>query len=232
MLEDADGAWLVARDVASTGRRSRCSPRHSAPSAIFAERIEVARLPKPVSKPKEEQGAFSLPVSLDISRIELPDIALGAGAGRRRGGGRGEGLARAPKPRRCWSTSKLNIARSDGRAGNIDASIDFAPDDNRLDIDIRASEPPGGIIANLLKLPGEPPVEINVSGSGPAADWTGSGTFAVDGSVITRVDARHQLTDRGSADRGEGRRRVRALHAGKRCARCLPARRASTSPAR
>ena len=32
---------------------------------------------KPVSKPKEEQGAFSLPVAIDISRIELPDIALG-----------------------------------------------------------------------------------------------------------------------------------------------------------
>ncbi len=100
--------------------------------------------------------------------------------------------------------SQLNVARNDGRAGNIDASIDFAPDENRLGLDIRASEPQGGILANLLKLPGEPPVEINVSGSGPAADWSGSGTFAVDGTVVTRVEGRHQFTDQGSAIEAKG----------------------------
>ena len=66
------------------------------------------------------------------------------------------------------------------------------------------SEPQGGIIANLLNLPGEPPVELNVSGSGPAADWSGSGTFAVDGVVVTRVEGRHQLTDMGNAIEAKG----------------------------
>jgi translocation and assembly module TamB len=203
VLEDVDGAWLVARDIAVDWSPLKLFSATFSAERIFAKRIEVARAPKPVSKPKEEQGAFSLPVAIDISRIELPDIALGPALAGGVASVAATGSARA-EASPLLVTSKLNIARSDGRAGNIDASIDFAPDDNRIDIDIRASEPQGGIIANLLKLPGEPPVEINVSGSGPAADWSGSGTFAVDGSVITRVDARHQFTDRGSAIEASG----------------------------
>ncbi len=94
-------------------------------------------------------------------------------------------------------------------------SIDFAPADNRIDIDVRASEPQGGILANLLQLPGEPPVEISVTGSGPAANWSGSGTFAVDGDghyPRRRAPPVHRSRQR---DRGDGLGRVRALHAGK-----------------
>ena len=180
---------------------------------IFAERIEVARTPKPASEPKEEAGSFSLPVSIDLKQIDLPDIALGPALAGGVASIAAKGSARA-ETSPLQIVSKLNVARSDGRAGNIDASIDFAPDENRLGLDIRASEPQGGILANLLKLPGEPPVEINVSGSGPAANWSGSGTFAVDGTVITRVEGRHQFTERRQRDRGEGRWRFRALHAG------------------
>ena len=37
----------------STGRRCRCFPRPSRPTAIFAERVELARLPKGESAPTE-----------------------------------------------------------------------------------------------------------------------------------------------------------------------------------
>ena len=214
VLEDEDGPWLVGaqhrrRLVAAQADHRR---RFDA-DRIFAERIEVARMPKPTSEPKEEAGSFSLPVSIDLKQIDLPDIALGPALAGGVASVAAKGSARA-EASPLQIVSQLNIARSDGRAGNIDASIDFAPADNRLDLDIRASEPQGGILANLLKLPGEPPVEINVSGSGPAADWSGSGTFAVDGTVITRVEGEAPVHRQGKRHRGEGRRRFRALHAG------------------
>src|SRR5690606_10183656 len=133
----------------------------------------------------------------------LPDIALGPELAGGVASVAAKGSAEA-QTSPLQIVSRLSVTRSDGRAGDIDATIDFAPADNRLNIDLRASEPEGGIIANLLNLPGEPPVEINVSGSGPAANWSGSGTFAVDGAVVTRVDARHQFTAGGSAVEASG----------------------------
>src|SRR5690606_35222025 len=116
---------------------------------IAAERIEMARTPKPVSKPKDAQGSFSLPVSIDVTKIDLPDIALGPALAGGVASVAATGSAQVTASP-LQIVSKLNVARSDGRAGNIDALVDFSPDANKLDLDIRASEPQGGIIANLL----------------------------------------------------------------------------------
>ncbi|HEY6633858.1 MAG TPA: translocation/assembly module TamB domain-containing protein [Rhizobiaceae bacterium] len=203
VLEDADGPWLVARNIALDWSPIRLITKTFQADRIYAERIEMSRAPKPASKPKEEAGSFSLPVSIDIRQIDLPDIALGPQLAGGVASVAATGSAQAEtSPLKI--VSQLNIARSDGRAGNIDAKIDFAPADNRLNIEVRASEPQGGILANLLGLPGDPPVEINVSGSGPAADWSGSGTFAVDGAVVTRVEGRHLLTSDGSLIEAKG----------------------------
>ncbi len=197
VVEDEEGPWLVARGVAIDWSPSRLLSATFSADRVFAQRIEVARAPKPANLPKEETRPFSLPISLDLRQIDLPDIALGPALAGGVASVAAKGSARvAASPLQV--VSQFNVARSDGRAGNVDASIDFAPADNRLDVDIRASEPQGGIIANLLKLPGEPAVEIDVTGSGPAADWIGNGTFAVDGTVVTRIDARHRLTQTGS----------------------------------
>jgi translocation and assembly module TamB len=98
----------------------------------------------------------------------------------------------------------LNVARSDGKQGSVDATVNFAPENNKLDLDVEASEPAGGIIANLLKVPGAPPVGITVSGSGPLADWSGKGAFSVDGQVVTQLSARHQLTGKGNRIEAKG----------------------------
>ncbi|RUU45066.1 translocation/assembly module TamB, partial [Mesorhizobium sp. M2C.T.Ca.TU.002.02.1.1] len=105
----------------------------------------------------------------------------------------------------------------------VDAKIHFAPADNKLDLDLKASEPAGGIIANLLKLPDAPPVNIVVSGSGPLANWSGVGTFMVDGRIVSQLTGRHQLTDKGHRieAKGDGEfegflpEKIKALFAGK-----------------
>lgn len=203
VVSDEEGPWLVARGIAVDWSPLSLFSATFRAERIFAQRIEIARTPQPASKPKEESGSFSLPVAIDIEKIDLPDIALGPALAGGVASVSASGSARA-EASPLQLVSQLNIARSDGQAGNIDAAIDFSPDDNRLDLEIRASEPRGGIIANLLKLPNEPAVEINVSGSGPMADWFGSGTFAVDDTVITRIDARHRFTENGNAVEASG----------------------------
>ncbi len=205
VLEDRQGPWLVLRDAAiDWSPLSLLSKRFSA-ERVAVGRIELARLPlaDPNAKPKNG-GTTTLPVSIDIDRIDLPQIALGealAGSGIAELAAKGSLHAEASP---LDIETVLNVVRSDGKKGSIDAKIGFAPADNKLDLDVKASEPAGGIIANLLKLPDAPPVDITLAGSGPLANWAGKGAFSVNGEVVTQLTARHRLTDKGNRIEANG----------------------------
>ncbi|PTE07797.1 translocation/assembly module TamB domain-containing protein [Mesorhizobium helmanticense] len=203
VLEDREGAWLVARKLAvDWSPRALLSKSFSA-DRIAAGRIELARLPVASTQPSQG-GATTLPVSVDIRQIELPEIALGqalAGSGIAELAAKGALKADAAP---LAVETNVDITRHDGKQGTVEAKINFAPADNKLDLDLKASEPAGGIIANLLNLPDAPPVDIVVSGTGPIANWNGVGTFVVDGQIVTQLTGRHQLTDRGSHVEAKG----------------------------
>ncbi|WP_027167605.1 translocation/assembly module TamB domain-containing protein [Mesorhizobium sp. WSM3224] len=196
VLEDRAGPWMVARNVALDWSPTALLSWNFNADRFAAGRIELARLPQPSQQPSQG-GSTSLPVSIDVREIDLPEIALGqelAGSGIAELAAKGS-LKADPSPLAIESV--LNVSRHDGKQGNVDAKIHFAPADNKLDLDLKASEPAGGIIANLLKLPDAPPVNIVVSGTGPLANWSGIGTFMVDGRIVSQLTGRHQLTDKG-----------------------------------
>ncbi|AZO74588.1 translocation/assembly module TamB domain-containing protein [Mesorhizobium sp. M1D.F.Ca.ET.043.01.1.1] len=196
VLEDRAGPWLVARKVALDWSPTALLSRNFNADRIAAERIELARLPQG-GQQSSQSGSTGLPVSIDVKQIDLPEIALGqelAGSGIAELAAKGS-LKADPSP--LAIDTVLNVARHDGREGSVDAKVHFAPADNKLDLDLKASEPAGGIIANLLKLPDAPPVDIVVSGTGPLANWSGIGTFVVDRQIVTQLTGRHQLSDKG-----------------------------------
>ncbi|TPI50996.1 translocation/assembly module TamB [Mesorhizobium sp. B3-1-7] len=222
VLEDRAGPWMVARKVALDWSPTALLSWNFDADRFAAGRIELARLPQPSQQPSQS-GSTSLPVSIDVKQIDLPEIALGqelAGSGIAELAAKGS-LKADPSPLAIESV--LNVSRHDGREGNVDAKIHFAPADNKLDLDLKASEPAGGIIANLLKLPDAPPINIVVSGSGPLANWSGVGTFMVDGRIVSQLTGRHQLTDKGHRieAKGDGQfegflpEKIKALFAGK-----------------
>ncbi|MEI8701716.1 translocation/assembly module TamB domain-containing protein [Mesorhizobium sp. ISC15] len=203
VLEDRQGAWLVARKVAVDWSPLELLSKSFSAGRIAADRIELARLPVAGTQPSQG-GATTLPVSLDIKQIDLPEIALGqalAGSGIAELAAKGAFKADAAP---LALETNLNITRHDGKQGKVDANIHFAPADNKLDLDLKASEPAGGIIANLLNLPDTPPVDIVVTGTGPVANWSGIGTFVVDGQIVTQLTGRHQLTDKGNYVEAKG----------------------------
>lgn len=203
VLEDRNGAWLVARKVAVDWSPLALLSKNFSADRIAAERIELARLPVAGTEPSKS-GSTGLPVSLDIKAIDLPQIALGqqlAGSGIAELAAKGSAKVDASP---LAIETVLNVTRHDGKQGNVDANIHFAPADNKLDLDLKASEPADGIIANLLKLPGAPPVNIVVSGTGPLANWSGVGTFMVDGQIVTQLTGRHQQTDKGNRIEAKG----------------------------
>ena len=203
-IEDRQGPWLVLRDVAVDWSPTALLSKTFRAERVAVQRIEMARTPAPSTQPAEKSGGGGLPVSVDIRAIDLPDIALGeelAGAGIAELAAKGSLKADASP---LAVASDLTVERRDGRQGSVVGSVHFAPADNRLDLDLKASEPAGGIIANLLKLPDAPPVDIAVKGSGPLADWSGTGTFSVAGRVVTQLSARYQSTDAGNRIEAKG----------------------------
>ena len=74
VLSDADGAWFAARGIAIEWSPLKLLSSTFRASLVHADRVEVARLPESGSGTSEGGG---LPVSLDIDRLDLPQIALG-----------------------------------------------------------------------------------------------------------------------------------------------------------
>src|SRR5689334_2846172 len=167
VLSDSEGAWLAARGIAVDWSPSALLSMAFRAQSVHAYRVEFARLPKSQAKSGEGGG---LPVSLDITRLDFPQIMLGPSLAGEIAQVSAEGSLRAEAEPLAIATD-LKIERRDGRQGTLDAKIDFAPAKDRLAVEVHGSEPAGGIIANLLRLPGAPPVEIAVSGTGPAANW-------------------------------------------------------------
>ena len=96
-----------------------------------------------------------------------------------------------------------NITRLD-QPGQIAATLVFAPDENRLEVDVDASEPAGGLVATLLALPGAPAVNLKIQGSGPLSDFMANGALTVGDESAATLTA--QVTDTA-----EGRRISAAL---------------------
>lgn len=202
VMADAKGAWLVLRDVELDWSPLALLSSTFKADRVAVGRIELARLPQPSAEP-DTGGDTSLPVSLDIARFELPDIAVGPElAG---------GIARLAANGSLTAAAdlksigvKADVERTDGEAGSIKATVEFMPAEKKLAVDIVASEPRGGLLATTLGLPGEPAVDLVVSGSGPYSDWQGKGSFSIDGTVITTVTARHGVTNRGNRIEASG----------------------------
>lgn len=203
VVEDSVGPWLVLRGVEVDWSPLRLLRRRFEAERVHASRVEIARLPE-LGESTSDSSGFDLPVAVAIQKIDLPEIALGEALA-------GSGVAELAADGSVFAETgplvvdaKLNVRRTDGVAGTLAADIVFQPEQNRLQLDVDASEPAGGIIANLLQLPGDPAVGIRISGSGPAADWTGKGSFSVDGAVVASVEGTHRLTETGSAITARG----------------------------
>lgn len=196
IVEDSEGPWLKLREISTDLSYLQLISKKVSADTLRVGRIEVAR--RPVAAADDGSSTtFQLPVDIDIARIELPEIALGADlAGEVATLSATSKLVATASPLRI--ETEAQVSRTDQRQGDLALTLVFAPDENRLDLKVEGHEPQGGVIANLLKLPGAPPVSIAVEGSGPASDWRGQGAIAVNEAVAAKFTGRHQFVEGGS----------------------------------
>ncbi|WP_448192048.1 translocation/assembly module TamB domain-containing protein [Azospirillum sp. sgz301742] len=185
-MADREGVWLTLRDAHLALNPMALPARRVEIKELSAAQVVVERPPAASAEPQPKSSAQpalpKLPVTVALDRLAVGELRLGEallgeaavlsvnGSARLAAGG--DGL-----------DTTLEVARIDDRPGRAALTLGFDPDDQRLGLDLKASEPAGGVIARMLNIPGLPPVEATLDGQGTLADWKGRLT-ATGGDVV------------------------------------------------
>jgi translocation and assembly module TamB len=171
-VADAEGTWLKIDQVSLRWSRFALLRLVLDIDSLDIGRIDVLRRPVPAAAPAQEKrpettrSAFrpNLPVKVRLGRLSVAQIALAqplldrAATLALRGTADLGGASDAAR-------LELSVQRADA-PGEIAANVAFDPSDGRLSVNVAATEPEGGLIARLAKIPGLPPIEISLNGAG------------------------------------------------------------------
>ena len=198
-IADREGVWLRIENAKLNWSRTALFTGRLSIQSLVAERIDFIRKPLPdTGLPSPESSSFSLPElplsvnidSLDVARLKFgPDIF---------------GLQSEVSLTGSLSladgslTSVFDIKRLDGPGGNFALRAAYANADQKLDLDLKVSEPANGIVANVLNIDGRPPVDLTLTGKGTlddlkidlALDTNGSRILTGGFTLVRHADGR------------------------------------------
>jgi translocation and assembly module TamB len=176
---------------------------------ISADTVNFIRAPRPPKAPATTQTTNSsgspLPVGIRVAQIDLPDINLSQALSGRDFSLSVKGSIDATGPD---ISLDLQATRKDEPDAMASADVVYAPSENRLTLKAAVSEPQGGLLARVLRLPGTPAVELALDGEGPLSDWAGKLQGSVGGTPVISVDGKHILVENGRHRSGSDRRRA------------------------
>lgn len=181
-IADGEGVWLTLEDVVLDWNRAALLRGRLEVENLSARRLDLPRLPVAEdSLPDAEAKPFSLPdlpVSIQIGRVAVDQITLGAPI-------LGEAAALAVTASAQLNDDlgdvSLEARRTDGARGSFVIDANFARDTSVLELLLKLSEGEGGLAGRLLNLPGQPAVDMEVSGTGPLDDFTADVDVSTDG---------------------------------------------------
>lgn len=189
-MSDADGVWLTVEGAHLAWNPWALFSRTLSVADLSAKEVTVARPPLPTpDDPNDTGGLPRLPVAVTLSRLAVEKVTLGpdlldgnpavltvAGQGRLPAGELG-------------GSGSLDIKRIDDRPGTLTIAGDYRPG-RRLTLTAEALEQGNGLIAELLDIPGRPPVTLTLKGDGPLTDWTGTATAKAGDAADARAEFR------------------------------------------
>ncbi len=184
-LSDGEGAWLTATGVTLDWSPTALLSGELKVELLRVEDLALLRAPPPgASAPAEPDSGPALPAlpfAVALDRLALDHISLGAPL-------LGEAAELSLTAQATLAENRLSatlaLKRLDGTPGAIDLAADWQPALDRLALDLKASEPRGGLMARLAELPGLPAVDLALTGEGPLSAWTGQLTLALDGAPV------------------------------------------------
>ena len=147
-------------------------------NSVIADRVALSRMP--LSPPEKEESAGGLTLDLQLPQLPWPtrveDIRIGRFEIAPAVLGEPAAVSLAGKlsvENATDAALDLELRRVDARAGHAAIALRMAQEPAEFALKADLAEPAGGLIARLLELPGLPPVQMSLDGTGPAAAWRG-----------------------------------------------------------
>ncbi|WP_176083602.1 translocation/assembly module TamB domain-containing protein [Martelella sp. HB161492] len=199
VISDSAGPWLTLDNaVLDWSPLALLRGRFSAAS-LTAGNIALDRLPQSGESddaPKTDAGGgFSLPIGIwidhfDFAAIDIDEKVLG------------EKFPISVSGHLGIVADQISaVIDAEHRAKPstyVKADLEYAPKDDALTLKAEVNEPEGGMVAALLRIPGEPALNIGVDGTGPLSDWSGSLNATLAGSKLGEIDFTHKLAADGT----------------------------------
>lgn len=198
-IADREGVWLRIENAKLNWSRTALFRGRLSIQSLVAERIDLIRKPLPDNNlPSPEASSFSLPelpLSINIDSLDVASLHFGQDI---------FGLQSVVSLKGNVSLaggsldSAFDIKRLDGPGGNFTLRAAYANADQKLDLDLKVTEPANGIVANVLNIDGRPPVDLTLTGKGTlddlkidlALDTNGSRTLTGGFTLARREDGR------------------------------------------
>ncbi|MBD9374873.1 translocation/assembly module TamB domain-containing protein [Rhizobium sp. ARZ01] len=189
-LSDREGAYAEIRDLAVDWSPLDLLFLQFNAQRVSAGELVVSRRPVPGgdTKTTSDSKPFSLPVTIQVDSVDIPSITLAEGVA-----GQEQHLRLSGSGGFDRQSIALNLALAAKDQPGISVLTDliFNPGEDKLQLKADITEPPGGMLARALLIPGEPAVAVRLTGDGPLSAWAGRLTAALDGSEVLALDARH-----------------------------------------
>lgn len=169
-ISDKQGVWLRINNAAIDWDQGALFTGRLLVRQLSADSIEYIRNAVPsgdVNLPPPEAKALEVPefpVAIELDKLSVPKVTFGENVF---GLGSEISLAGSLKLEGGSLTSALDVTRLDGPGGKLAANVAYTKADNAVDVAVTLTEPPNGIVANLLNIEGKPEIALSVTGKGP-----------------------------------------------------------------
>lgn len=191
LVKDADGEpWLLIKGIRIDWSPLALLSAGLAIDDLTIERVELARLP-PDTEDGDGAGQFTLPLAVDIKRFEAPDILVGAPVAGRVARFQARGIAKVDAAL-STALADLVVKRIDGVGGELTIDADYRQAEDRFNVSAKLTEPAGGVMAHLLKLPREDAITVTATSQGSLSDWQLSASGVINDEIV--ASAAVQLT--------------------------------------
>lgn len=183
-VSDDAGIWLTIEDAVLDWNRLALVRGRFSVNELSADEIIVARAPNPTENPElpsPEAQPFSLPelpVAIEIEKLAAGRLELGEDLM-----GRAAVLSLEGSLNLADGAldADLSARRLDKQTDSLTLDASYSNETRVIGVDLDFREESGGLVATLLRVPGAPPMRLNVQGSGPVTDFRANIALASDG---------------------------------------------------
>lgn len=202
-VADRQGVWLTLEQLHVNLAPTALLTGRAKADLLEAQRVTVERAPLPSEQPAPPpEGPTSLlpslPVGIAVDQLKVEELRLGEPLLGQAAVLRVEGSLDLASGGSSLETH-LAVDRIDDQPGQVRLDAAFNPDQKRLDLNLKASEPAGGLIAKALSIPGEPPVSATLDGQGTLDDWKGTLIATAENAASLNADATVKAVPEGHA---------------------------------